>query len=657
MLRVCTINAGNYLSRGVEYTNNLYDMVRRNLPEGFEGTFTVFTDEPDGYGAGIIVRPLPHDGLSGWWNKLALFKHGVFDDGDRIVYIDLSTLITGRLDEIVSYGGQFAILRDFYRGSDAMQSAFMMWPAGSHEYIWAGWELFGRPEWAGGDQGWIEKSFVGRNRVIPDRLQDLYPDLFSSHKVSNGAMPHKAAVVKFHGVPRPHEIVDGWVPRVWKIGGMTRAELDNVCNTENQIILDNIKYVMSWESKWFDFDYSKRDGQACIVGGGPSLAANLDQLKWRQSQGQKIFTTNGALEYLMDRGITPDYHVMLDARPENAQFVKNPVRSVKYLIASQCGRSIFEALAGFDVTVFHNATKDADKVLAGVTDKPAHLLGGGTTVGMKAMLLAELMGFKAIHLFGMDSCYLGGAHHAYAQSLNDGERVVDVLYGDRDFKCAGWMASQANDFIEFCQRSLVTITVTGDGLLAHIARCGVPELAADARAREILARLTEGGIGAEIGVFAGDLSARMLMRSDIELFMVDSWAVHGDGQYAESGDFHATLSQQQQDEYMQMAANATEFASDRRTVARSNSVDAASTFDDGDLDFVFIDADHSYEGCSADIAAWYPKVRAGGLMSGHDYSNTDFPCFGVNQAVDEFITEYGLTLELGDNFTWFARKT
>lgn len=41
---------------------------------------------------------------------------------------------------------------------------------------------------------------------------------------------------------------------------------------------------------------------------------------------------------------------------------------------------------------------------------------------------------------------------------------------------------------------------------------------------------------------------------------------------------------------------------------------------DGSLDFVFIDADHTYEGCKKDILAWAPKVRSGGLIAGHDFN-------------------------------------
>lgn len=648
MLRVITVNASNYLGRGVEYTNILFDMVRRNLPEGFEGSFTVFTDTEGEYDPGIVVRPLPCPGLEGWWNKLSLFIPGLFDAGDRIVFIDLSTLITGRLDDIVKYDGPFAILRDFYR-PDGLQSAFMAWEANTYSEIWESWVDVDMPLLPGGDQDWIENVLFNYHV-----WQTLYPEKFISYKVSNGVIPHKASVVKFHGEPKPHQILSGWVPKVWKVGGMTRAELDSVCNTEIAALNDNIVSATKRDLPWFHFNWRSRDGQAVIVGGGPSLKSHLDELQWRKEQGHTIFATNGTHDYLIANGIVPTYAVLLDAREETARFVAHPHTGVKYLIASQCHPTAFENLRGFDVTVFHNATPGAEKVLTGF-EKPTHLLGGGTTVAMKTMIIAELMGYKVIHLYGVDSCYQDGEHHAYPQALNDGERVVDVLYEDRLFRCAGWMAQQGQDFIEFCEVFLGTVTVAGDGLLAHIARCGIPESAADMRAREILLRVPENAIGAELGVFTGDLSSRLLMRPGIQLLMVDSWEEHGDGQYAESGDFHAKLTQAAQDGYMQFAANVTEFAWDRRKIIRARTVDAAKQVADHSLDFVFIDADHSYEGCKQDIEAWYPKVVRGGLLCGHDYANTDFPCFGVEQAVNEFAESHGLMVELGDNFTWFIQ--
>jgi cephalosporin hydroxylase len=55
------------------------------------------------------------------------------------------------------------------------------------------------------------------------------------------------------------------------------------------------------------------------------------------------------------------------------------------------------------------------------------------------------------------------------------------------------------------------------------------------------------------------------------------------------------------------------------------------------LHLVFIDADHSYETVLADIKAWLPKVKAGGVLCGHDYNPPGQDHAGVKQAVDELI--------------------
>ena len=72
--------------------------------------------------------------------------------------------------------------------------------------------------------------------------------------------------------------------------------------------------------------------------------------------------------------------------------------------------------------------------------------------------------------------------------------------------------------------------------------------------------------------------------------------------------------------------------SDRCEVLRMDTVAAARLFEDEHFDFVFIDADHSYESVKADIGAWAPKVRMNGSLLGHDYS-PKFP--GVVKAVNE----------------------
>ena len=67
---------------------------------------------------------------------------------------------------------------------------------------------------------------------------------------------------------------------------------------------------------------------------------------------------------------------------------------------------------------------------------------------------------------------------------------------------------------------------------------------------------------------------------------------------------------------------------------RLPSIQAARCFEDGELDFIFIDGEHSYEPAKADIEAWWSKARSGELLMGHDYDRKQFP--GVCRAVDEF---------------------
>lgn len=69
-------------------------------------------------------------------------------------------------------------------------------------------------------------------------------------------------------------------------------------------------------------------------------------------------------------------------------------------------------------------------------------------------------------------------------------------------------------------------------------------------------------------------------------------------------------------------------------VVRMASKEAASIFPDGYLDMVFIDAVHTFDHVYADIGYWLPKVREGGIISGHDYEHENYP--GVKEAVDKY---------------------
>lgn len=71
------------------------------------------------------------------------------------------------------------------------------------------------------------------------------------------------------------------------------------------------------------------------------------------------------------------------------------------------------------------------------------------------------------------------------------------------------------------------------------------------------------------------------------------------------------------------------------TPKRGDSVAMSSTYEDDSLDFVFVDGDHRYESVKADIEAWLPKMKVGGILAGHDYGW----CEDVRRAVHEVLGE------------------
>lgn len=87
----------------------------------------------------------------------------------------------------------------------------------------------------------------------------------------------------------------------------------------------------------------------------------------------------------------------------------------------------------------------------------------------------------------------------------------------------------------------------------------------------------------------------------------------------------------------------------RLVVLHGLSWEMAEKVKDNSLDFVFIDANHSYECVVKDIKAWAPKLRPGGMLSGHDFSERNS---GVIRAVTELVSDFSL----GVDWVWRCKK-
>lgn len=158
---------------------------------------------------------------------------------------------------------------------------------------------------------------------------------------------------------------------------------------------------------------------------------------------------------------------------------------------------------------------------------------------------------------------------------------------------------------------------------------------------ELLNRRGLLGTGVEIGVQEGVYSGQLLTGwRGQRLISVDPWLA------APSEEWVNTDNVEQPAHEQRHATTVTRLApfGPRSTIWRMTSEEASGDVPDRSLDFVYIDARHDYTSVLEDVSLWYPKVRPGGLLAGHDYVDGLFPegDFGVKRAVDEYLKGNGL---------------
>jgi len=155
------------------------------------------------------------------------------------------------------------------------------------------------------------------------------------------------------------------------------------------------------------------------------------------------------------------------------------------------------------------------------------------------------------------------------------------------------------------------------------------------------------GEGAEIGVKAGRFSDFLLKEWEgARLISIDPWLEAGADEYLD----RANVAQDRHEQFFSETRERLAAHGPRSEIWRMTSLEAAALVPDASLDFVYIDARHDYGSVKGDLAAWFPKVRPGGIISGHDYADGRFAQgeFGVKRAVDEFFGARRLTVHATD---------
>ena len=147
-------------------------------------------------------------------------------------------------------------------------------------------------------------------------------------------------------------------------------------------------------------------------------------------------------------------------------------------------------------------------------------------------------------------------------------------------------------------------------------------------------------VGVELGTHRGETFYHLLRRCpQLTLTTIDAFRVTPENPVVKHRWSHAYNER--------LSRHRAKGFPDRATVLKSDTVEAAADFENGSLDFVFVDADHSVMGCYRDIVAWYPKLKTSGAMLGHDFN---WP------SVDYVIRNLFGSVSRYDDHVWEGRK-
>lgn len=168
----------------------------------------------------------------------------------------------------------------------------------------------------------------------------------------------------------------------------------------------------------------------------------------------------------------------------------------------------------------------------------------------------------------------------------------------------------------------------------------------------IIDRCPNARLGAELGVLGGKTSEQLLAAiPELTLYMIDRWRTYSKDEIERTpySQFPSRPQSFFDKAYRQAKAVAARY-SPRGKIVLADTEKAAEIVPDG-LDFVFVDADHSYDGVVRDIETWLKKIKPGGWIIGHDYgSDKRHP--DVRRAVDEI---FGDRVETDDDYIWAVK--
>ncbi len=211
----------------------------------------------------------------------------------------------------------------------------------------------------------------------------------------------------------------------------------------------------------------RKQGALYIVCSGPSLRDTWHELLDEHGEPKgEIWALNAAFDWLCEKGIRPDYGVCLAPEDPVLRYFQRMEGGDKFLFATTTHPELMERALdlGCKVNLWQSA-QPADWELPMM---PGFVVHGGGTVGSRSFELAYILGWRNLHILGMDGCLSPDGRNSVDAGLleKDRARLQVFNFNGRNFVALPSYARQVEDFAAIIRPLTGTaITLYGDGLL------------------------------------------------------------------------------------------------------------------------------------------------------------------------------------------------
>lgn len=219
-----------------------------------------------------------------------------------------------------------------------------------------------------------------------------------------------------------------------------------------------------------------RDDEIALVCFGPSLNKSWENIK----NFKHIMSCSGSHKFLVDRDIIPSYHVEVDPRAHKIELIGEKIsKDTTFLMASCVSPAVFDHLEkhGANIVLWHTYSGEKKENLPLVYPRGEWVSTGGANVGLRALVLCRMLGFRKIHMFGMDGSWPTESSSHAAYHPNQQKKHILAEFDGKEYQTTtAFLECARGTLHELEQLPDVDVTFYGSGLIQDMVKKNLPDL-------------------------------------------------------------------------------------------------------------------------------------------------------------------------------------